>query len=212
MLPTKFRFIWPSGFRGEDFFQKSTNQKQELSVAAMSVSESERNEQSQQRIFHRFVLPSFGPFGQLVSEEKNLKNQPIRNKNRMWRLCLLTERVGMSNLYRGPSIVAAEPQPFMVLFIFFYFLRTIGLRFSLYQKLSILRKKNLAPLFCQFLHETGCENDQTYIFRFVRYLSTFFYTYLPINIHFQFIIITNISFVTNPAYFVRHLASPVVSF
>jgi hypothetical protein len=31
MLPTKFRFIWPSGFRGEDFL-KSANQKQELSV------------------------------------------------------------------------------------------------------------------------------------------------------------------------------------
>ena len=29
MLPTKFRFIWPSGFRGEDL-KKSTNQKQEL--------------------------------------------------------------------------------------------------------------------------------------------------------------------------------------
>jgi hypothetical protein len=34
MLPTKFWFIWPSGFRGEDF-QKSTNQKQELPVAAI---------------------------------------------------------------------------------------------------------------------------------------------------------------------------------
>jgi hypothetical protein len=34
MLPTKFWFIWPSGFRGEDFFQ-SANQKQELPVAAM---------------------------------------------------------------------------------------------------------------------------------------------------------------------------------
>ena len=31
MLSTKFRFIWPSGFRGEDFL-KSANQKQELSV------------------------------------------------------------------------------------------------------------------------------------------------------------------------------------
>jgi hypothetical protein len=29
MLPTKFRFIWPSSFRGEDFF-KSANQKQEF--------------------------------------------------------------------------------------------------------------------------------------------------------------------------------------
>ena len=36
MLPTKFRFIWQSGFRGEDF-QKLTNQKQELPVAAMFV-------------------------------------------------------------------------------------------------------------------------------------------------------------------------------
>jgi hypothetical protein len=34
MLSTKFRFIWPSGFRGEDF-KKSANQKQELPVAAM---------------------------------------------------------------------------------------------------------------------------------------------------------------------------------
>jgi hypothetical protein len=42
-LPTKFRFIWPSGFRGEDFI-KSTTQKQELPVAAMFVNESGRNE------------------------------------------------------------------------------------------------------------------------------------------------------------------------
>jgi hypothetical protein len=34
MLSTKFRFIWPSGFRGEDL-KKSANQKQELPVAAM---------------------------------------------------------------------------------------------------------------------------------------------------------------------------------
>jgi hypothetical protein len=36
MLPPKLRFIWPSGFRGEDFKnKKSANQKQELPVAAM---------------------------------------------------------------------------------------------------------------------------------------------------------------------------------
>ena len=34
MVPTLFRFIWPSGFRGEDF-KISANQKQELSLAAM---------------------------------------------------------------------------------------------------------------------------------------------------------------------------------
>jgi hypothetical protein len=44
MFPTKFQFIWPRGFRGED---------------------------------------------------------------RLWRTCLLLDRDGMSNLYRGPSINAS---------------------------------------------------------------------------------------------------------
>ena len=73
MLPTKFRFIWPSGFRGEDFFQRLTDQKQELPVVAMFGNGSGRNEQSLQRTCHRCVLPSFGSFGQAVSEEKILK-------------------------------------------------------------------------------------------------------------------------------------------
>ena len=50
MLPTKFRFIWESGIRG-DFF----------------------------------------------------RNQPIRNKNGLWRPCLLMDQDQMSILYRGPS-------------------------------------------------------------------------------------------------------------
>jgi hypothetical protein len=45
MFSTKFRFIWPSGFRGEDF-KKSANQKQKLPVAAMFGNGSQRNEQS----------------------------------------------------------------------------------------------------------------------------------------------------------------------
>jgi hypothetical protein len=60
-----------------------------------------------QRTFHRCFLPSFGSFGQTDSEEKILKNQPIRNKNRLWWPCLFTDRDGMSNLYRGPSIDAS---------------------------------------------------------------------------------------------------------
>jgi hypothetical protein len=91
MLPIKFRFIWPSGFRGEDFF-KLANQKQELPVAAMFVTGSGQNVQSVERTAHRCFLSSFGSFGQTVSEEKNLKNQPIRNKSRLWRSCLLTDR------------------------------------------------------------------------------------------------------------------------
>ena len=73
MLPTKFRIIWPSGYRREEFF-KSDNQKQESPVAAMFVNGSGRNEQPLQRTFHRCFLPSFGSFGQAVSEEKILNN------------------------------------------------------------------------------------------------------------------------------------------
>jgi hypothetical protein len=54
-------------------FQKSTNQKQELSVAAIFVNGSGQNQQSLQRTFHRCFLPGVGSFGQTVSEEKNLK-------------------------------------------------------------------------------------------------------------------------------------------
>ena len=86
MLPTKFRFIWPSGFKGEDL-KKSANQKQELPVVAMFVNGSGQNVQSLERTFHGCFLPSFGSFGQVVSEENNLKNQSIRNKSRLWRSC-----------------------------------------------------------------------------------------------------------------------------
>jgi hypothetical protein len=42
MLPTKFRFIWPSGFRGEDL-KKLANQKQELPMVAMFADGSGQN-------------------------------------------------------------------------------------------------------------------------------------------------------------------------
>jgi hypothetical protein len=43
MLPTKFWFIWPNGFRGEES-KKSANKKQESPVAAMFANGSGRNE------------------------------------------------------------------------------------------------------------------------------------------------------------------------
>jgi hypothetical protein len=72
MLPSKFRFISSSGFRGEEF-KKSANQKQKSPVVAMFVNGSGRNEESLQRTFHRCFLPSFVSFGQVASEEKILK-------------------------------------------------------------------------------------------------------------------------------------------
>jgi hypothetical protein len=84
--------------------------------------------------------------------------------------------------------------------------------FNLSKTFESARWKSGAPFLQIIVMKKGSENDQTYMYRFVRYLSTFFYTYLPINNHFQLIIITNVSFVTSPAYFVSHLATPVVSF
>ena len=58
-----------------------------------------RNEKSLQRTFHRCFLPSLGSFGLAISEEKILKNRPIRNKNRLWLPCLLMDRDEMSTLF-----------------------------------------------------------------------------------------------------------------
>ena len=44
-------------------FLKLANQKQELPVAAMFVNRSGQKEQSLERTFHRYVLPSFSSFG-----------------------------------------------------------------------------------------------------------------------------------------------------
>jgi hypothetical protein len=40
-------------------------------------------------------------------QRKFFRNQPIRNKNDLWCLWLLTDRDEMSNLYRGPAIDAS---------------------------------------------------------------------------------------------------------
>jgi hypothetical protein len=77
-----------------------------LPVVAIFVNESGRNEQSLERTSQGCSLPSFGSFGQAVSE-KIFKNQPIRNKNCLWRPFLLMNRDKMSNRKRGPSIDAS---------------------------------------------------------------------------------------------------------
>ena len=49
--------------------------------------------------FHRCFLSSFGSFGQAVSE-KIFRNWPTRNKNCIWRPCLLTYRDEMRTSHR----------------------------------------------------------------------------------------------------------------
>ena len=75
MLPTKFRFIWPSGFGGDDFY-KLANQKQELPVAAMFINRSRQNEHSLERTFHTCFLPSFSSFG-WEFQRRRLKSEKL---------------------------------------------------------------------------------------------------------------------------------------
>ena len=103
MLPTKFRFILPSGFREDDIFQKSTNQKQELPVVAMFVNGSEINEQSLLRTFQGCFHQISIHLAKRVQRRRFFRNQLIRNKNCLWWPCLLTDGNEMSILYRGPS-------------------------------------------------------------------------------------------------------------
>ena len=42
-----------------------------------------------------------------LQRRRFFRNQPIRNKNCLWRPCLLTDRDEMSNLYRGYDIDAS---------------------------------------------------------------------------------------------------------
>ena len=105
MLPTKFRLIWPSGFRGGDL-KKSTNQKQVLPVAAMFVNGSGQ-------MCKPYRGPSIDASYQVTVhlakwfQRRLFRNQPIRNKNCLWRPCLLANRNEMSNIYRGHSIDAS---------------------------------------------------------------------------------------------------------
>jgi hypothetical protein len=43
-------------------------------------------------------------------QRRFFRNRPIRNKNCLWRPCMLTDRDEMDNLYRGPYIDHASYQ------------------------------------------------------------------------------------------------------
>jgi len=79
MLPTKFRFIWESGFRGEIFLE--INQSETRTVV------------SEEKIFKN------GPIRNkncLVSEEKIFLNRPIRYKNCLWFQRRTFKKIGQS--------------------------------------------------------------------------------------------------------------------
>ena len=76
-------------------------------MAAMFVNGAELNE-------HLYRGPSKDASYQVLihlarrfQRRRFFRNQPMRNKNGLWRPCLLTDRDEMSNLYRGSSVDAS---------------------------------------------------------------------------------------------------------
>ena len=104
MLPTKCRFTQPNGFRGEDFFRNQPiRNKNCLCWPCLLMDRDE--------MCNLYRGPSIDASYQVsvhlakrFQRRRFLRNRPIRNKNCLWWPCLLTNRIGMSNLYTGPSI------------------------------------------------------------------------------------------------------------
>jgi hypothetical protein len=102
MLPTKFWFIWPGGFR-EDFFRNQPiRNKNGLRWPCLLT---DRDEMS-----NPYRVPSIDASYQvsvhLAKQFQRIiffRNRPIKNKNCLWWPCLLTDQNLMSILYSGPS-------------------------------------------------------------------------------------------------------------
>ena len=89
LLPTKCPFIWPSSFRGNSFSEESflEIEQSETRIAC--------DGQVQVHLAKRFQRTRF------------FRNRPMRNKNCLWRPCLLMDLNKFCNLYRAPSIDAS---------------------------------------------------------------------------------------------------------
>jgi hypothetical protein len=92
-------------------------------------------------------------------QRRFVRNQPIRNKNCLWRPCLLTDRDEMSNLYRGPSIDAFYQVSVHLTkrfhFFFFHLMATVNWLTILppfgcaHKSLNILRRNTVKFIQCK---------------------------------------------------------------
>jgi hypothetical protein len=107
MLPTKFRFIWLSGFRGEDFFRNQPIRNK--NCLRWSCLLTDQDEMSNLYRGHSIDV-SYQVSVHLAKRfqrRRIKKKQPIWNKNRLWWPCMLTDQDEISHRYRGHSIDAA---------------------------------------------------------------------------------------------------------
>jgi hypothetical protein len=95
LLPIKFRFIWPSGFRAELFLKIDQS---ETGITGSGLYRAPSIYASYQVSMH---------LAKQFQRKMFFLNRLIRNKNCLWWPCLLMDRNEMRNIYRGPSIVAS---------------------------------------------------------------------------------------------------------
>jgi hypothetical protein len=109
MLPTMLRFIWQSGFRGEDFFRnRPIRNKNYLWWPCLLTNRA--------KMSNLYRGPSIDAsyqvsvhLGNRFQRRRFFRTHPIRKKNCLLQPFLLSDRDEMNNLYRGPYIDASYP-------------------------------------------------------------------------------------------------------
>ena len=107
MLPTKFWFIWSSGFRREEFFrnQPIKNNNWLWQPCLWTDWDEMSNHYREPSINSPYQVSVH--LAKRFQRSRFFRNQPIRNKNCLWPPCLLTYQDEMSNLNWWPSIDAS---------------------------------------------------------------------------------------------------------
>ena len=107
MIHTKFRFIWPSGFRGKDSFRNRPIRNKNCLWQTCVQSD-------QDEVKNIYRGPSIDASYQVsvhlakrFQRNRFFRNRPIRNKNCLWQTCVQSDQDKVKNLYRGPSIDAS---------------------------------------------------------------------------------------------------------
>jgi hypothetical protein len=107
MLPTKFPFIWISSFREEDFFRNQPIRNKNCLWQPYLLTDRDKMSSLYRGLSIDASYQVSVHLAKRFQRRRFFRNQPIRNKNCLWRPCLLTDRYEMSNFYRVLSIDAS---------------------------------------------------------------------------------------------------------
>ena len=107
MLPTKYQFILPSGFRGNYFFinQPGRNKTCLWRPDLLTERDELSNRYKEPTINVSFLVSL--QLAKWLQRKRSFSNRPIRKKNCLWRPDLLMDWDNKSNRYRGSSVDAS---------------------------------------------------------------------------------------------------------